>query len=87
MFVPDRRNSGILMSSVCVVIVPARRNQGVLISSVCIVMLVLVGRGGKGDGCWAGKILGMGQLTLGKRPARMGVLNHVEEAAIPSKRS
>jgi hypothetical protein len=47
-FVPNRRNLGMLMSSVFMVIVPDRRNQGVLMSSVCLIMVVLPGRGDKG---------------------------------------
>ncbi len=55
-------------------------------SSVCIVLLVLVGRGGRGDGCWGRSDL-ISQLTLGKGPAGMGIRNHVQRAAIPSKGS
>jgi hypothetical protein len=40
--------------------VPGRENSGILMSSVCIVLLVLAGRGGKGDGCWAGGIVKWG---------------------------
>jgi hypothetical protein len=32
----------------------------------------LAERGGKGDRCWGRRDLKMGQLTLCKRPARMG---------------
>jgi hypothetical protein len=56
-------------------------------SSVCTGLLVLAERGGRGDGCWGGRDLKMGQLTLGKRSARMGIHNHVCRAAIPSKES
>ncbi len=40
--------------------IPERRPRGVLMLSVCIVMLVLAGKGGKGDGCWAGGFLKSG---------------------------
>ncbi len=46
---PHRRNSGMLVSSACMVTVPDRIYQSVFMSSVCIVMLVLAGRGEKGD--------------------------------------
>jgi hypothetical protein len=67
---------------------PTEEDSGMLMSSVCIVLLVLaVVRGGKGDRCWGWKDLETGQLTLGKRPARMGIGNHVQGAAIPCKGS
>jgi hypothetical protein len=60
-------------------------DSGMLMSSVCIVLLVLAGRGGKGDRCWDWGGILIGQLTLGKRPARMGIRSQVQKAAIPSK--
>jgi hypothetical protein len=58
--VPDRRNLGMLVLSECMVIVSDRRNQGMLMSSACIVMLVLAGRGGKGDVVGPGRFLKWG---------------------------
>ncbi len=66
---------------------PTEEYSGMLMSSVCIVLLVLAVRGGKGDRCWGWKDLETGQLTLGKRPARMGIRNHVQGAAVPCKGS
>jgi hypothetical protein len=43
-------------------------NSHMLMSSVCIVVLVLAGRGAKGEGVAAGEGLKIGHLTLGKRP-------------------
>ncbi len=40
---------------------------------------------GKKAGAGAGKGPKMGQLTLGKRPARMGIRNYALGATIPSK--
>ncbi len=60
---------------------------GMLVSSVCIVLLVLAERGEKGTGIGAGEGSNMGQLTLGKIPARKGIYNHVQEATTQSKGS
>jgi hypothetical protein len=42
-------------------------------------------KGKRGRALGPGKDLKMGQLTLGKGLARMGIRNHVLEEAIPSK--
>jgi hypothetical protein len=41
----------------------------------------------KGPGVGGGKDLIVGRLSLGKRPARMGIRNHIRRNAIPSKGS
>jgi hypothetical protein len=46
---------------------------------------VLAGRGGKEGRCWGWvRGLKMGQLTLSKGPARMGICNYVQGATILS---
>jgi hypothetical protein len=58
--VPDSRNLGMLVLSACMVTVSDRIYQSVFMSSVCILMLVLAGRGGKGDGVGPGGFLTWG---------------------------
>jgi hypothetical protein len=50
-----------------------------------IVVHVLVGRGGRGADDGAGNGFQIGQLTLGKRPAKMGICRLVQGATILSK--
>ncbi len=69
------------------VVCRTEEDSGMLMSSICIVLLVLAGRGGKGDRCLRGRVLRMGQLTLVQRQARMGIRNYIRRAAIPRKGS
>ncbi len=50
---------------------PTEEDSGTLMSSVCIVLAVFAGKGGKGAVVEQRNIK-MGQLTLGKRHARIG---------------
>jgi hypothetical protein len=55
-------------------------------SSMCIHSnAVLAGRMGMGDGAEWERGFEMGQLTLSKGPAKMGIHNQAQRAAIPSK--
>ncbi len=46
---------------------------------------VLAGRRGWGEGAEWGRVSEMGQLTLSKVPAKIGIHNQAQRAAIPSK--
>jgi hypothetical protein len=56
---------------------------------ICMYSIACIGRkrGKGGHALGLGRDLKMGQLTLDKGPARMGICNHSREVAIPSKGS
>jgi hypothetical protein len=64
---------------------PTEEESGLLMSSVYSVACIGEKRGKRGQVLgWVGGPK-MGQLTLGKRPARMGIRNCVQGATIPIK--
>jgi hypothetical protein len=66
----------------------ARQRKFGHINVVCLHSIACIGRKrGKRGWVLGGRNCKMGQLTLGKRPARIGICNHIRRASIPSKGS
>ncbi len=60
-------------------------DSGLLMSSVCSCCMYWREEGEKGASMESGRGTEMGQLTLGKRKARIGIHNYVQGATIPRK--